>query len=101
MFLYLIYKIGPKKGRKNVRKIKVPTDTPTEFELGDTAADTQMRRKSRGGGGMPGRWKLHSHTQRREWPKQDQDLRGVAVKWTQADEGRAHFNHNLGARKDI
>ena len=32
-------KIGPKKATKNVRKIEVPTDTPTEFELGDTAAD--------------------------------------------------------------
>ena len=33
--------MGPKKGRR-VRKINVPTDTPTEFELGDTAADIQM-----------------------------------------------------------
>ena len=35
--------MGPEKGRKNVRKIEVPTDTPTEFELGDTAADIQRR----------------------------------------------------------
>ena len=34
--LLLQRKMGPKKGRR-VRKIDVPTDTPTEFELGDTA----------------------------------------------------------------
>ena len=37
----LIYKRGPEKARKNVRKIEVPTDTPTEFVLGDTAGDMQ------------------------------------------------------------
>ena len=37
--------MGPEKARKNVRKIDVPTDTPTGFELGDTAADYQRRRK--------------------------------------------------------
>ena len=35
--------MGPKKGRR-VRKIEVPTDTPTEFELGDTATDIQRIR---------------------------------------------------------
>ena len=30
-----------------MRKIKVPTDTPTEFELGDAAADIQRRREDR------------------------------------------------------
>ena len=35
--------MGPKNDRRRVRKIKVPTDTPTEFELGDTAADTHRR----------------------------------------------------------
>ena len=30
-----------------MRKIEVPTDTPTEFELGDTAADIQRRREKR------------------------------------------------------
>ena len=34
--------MGSKKG-KSVRKIEVPTDTPTHFELGDTAADIQRR----------------------------------------------------------
>ena len=33
--------MGLKKARKNVKKIEVPTDTPTEFELGYTAADIQ------------------------------------------------------------
>ena len=35
-----------KKGR-GVRKIEVPKDTPTVFELGDTAADIQRRREER------------------------------------------------------
>ena len=38
--------MGHKKGRKNVRKAEVPADTPAEFELGDTAADTQMKEES-------------------------------------------------------
>ena len=40
-------KMGPKKGRRAVRKIGVPTETPTEVELGDTAADIQRRRENR------------------------------------------------------
>ena len=32
---------------RQVMKIKVSTDTPTEFELGDTAADIQRRREER------------------------------------------------------
>ena len=39
--------MGPKKGRMNVRKIAVSTDTPTKFELGDTAADIQRSREER------------------------------------------------------
>ena len=34
-----------------MRKIDVPTGKPTEFELGDTAADIQRRREERGGEG--------------------------------------------------
>ena len=30
-----------------MRRIEVPTETPTEFELGDTAADIQRRREER------------------------------------------------------
>ena len=37
----------PEKGRKSVRKIQAHTDTPREFELGDTAADKQRRREER------------------------------------------------------
>ena len=42
----------PKKGRKNVRKMEVSTDTPTDFELGDTAVDIQrcMEEKEPRGG---------------------------------------------------
>ena len=39
--------MGPKKGRKNVSKIEVPRDKPTESELGDKAADIQRRREKR------------------------------------------------------
>ena len=38
--------MGPTKG-KRVKKTDVPTDTPTEFELGDTVADIQSRREER------------------------------------------------------
>ena len=37
--------MGPKKAGKNVRKIEIPTDTPTEFVMGDTAGDNQSRRE--------------------------------------------------------
>ena len=35
----------PKKARRAVVKIEIPTDTPTDFELGDTAADLQRERE--------------------------------------------------------
>ena len=44
--LLLQRKMGPKKGRR-ARKSKVPTDIPTEFELGDMATDIQRRREER------------------------------------------------------
>ena len=39
--------MAPKKVRKNVRKVEVPKDIPTEFELRYTAADMQKRRAKR------------------------------------------------------
>ena len=39
--------MGPKKGRRNVRK-EVPTDTPKEFEFGDTEADGGRENRGRG-----------------------------------------------------
>ena len=39
--------MGPKKGRQ-LRKIETPTDSVPEYELGDTAADIQWKRKERG-----------------------------------------------------
>ena len=44
--LLLQRKMGPKKGRR-VRAKEVPTDTPTEFKLGDTPVDIQMRTEER------------------------------------------------------
>ena len=38
---------GPKSPRTDVRKIEVHVNTPTEFELGDTAADIKRRREVR------------------------------------------------------
>ena len=46
--------MGPKKGRKNVMRI-VPTYTPTQPELGDTATDIQRRREVRKQGEEGGR----------------------------------------------
>ena len=43
--------MSPKKGRKNVKKIEVPTDTPTEFELGDTATEGDGEGENREAGG--------------------------------------------------
>ena len=61
-------------------RIEVPTDTPTEFKLGDTAADIQRRRedKERGGGGREttegGSQRRNSTvTDRRQWPKKEQE----------------------------
>ena len=82
-------KMGPKKGRR-VRKIGLPTDTPSKFELGDTAADKQggreggKRKGERGietgsqGGRKPGGGKLHIH-QRREWLKSVQGYISIAL----------------------
>ena len=33
--------MSTKKSRKNVRKKEIPTNTPTEFALGDIAVDTE------------------------------------------------------------
>ena len=82
--------MGPKKGKRSVRNIEVPTDTPTEFELGDTAAAIEEGRtenRERQGGGtktVEGEGGNHeggnSSQQKREWLKSDQELRGVTVK---------------------
>ena len=53
-------------------------------------------------GGFQDLLKLQSHQQRRQWPKKDQELRVVKVKWRKKVEGRrAHLLRvNLGARKE-
>ena len=107
--------MGPKKSRKNVRKIEVPTNTPTEFDLGDTTAGIQRRREKREqreGGGRKTTERGEEERGCKEggnstdgggsgW-KKDQELKGVKVKWTQRVEARpAHLNPNPGARKDL
>ena len=39
--------MGPKKSKKKMKKIEVPLDTPTEFELGDAAVYLHGRREDR------------------------------------------------------
>ena len=106
--------MGPKKARKKVGKIEVPTDTPTELKLGITAADIQRRRHER----EQRKWEEAEKQQREERKreearrvetpesteeavaKKDQELRRVKVKWTQRMEERpAHLNHNPGAQE--
>ena len=65
-------------------KIEIPTDTPTEFELGDTAADIQKGGEERERGEKEEAEKQHAEErerkearrsetpQRREWLKRDQ-----------------------------
>ena len=56
-------------------KIEVPTDTPTEFKLGDAAADIQRRREEREqrkveeGEKQQREGGNSSHRQRSQWPK--------------------------------
>ena len=49
--------MDPKKRRINLTKTEVPTDTPTDFELGDTAVD-------RGGGRRENREKRRQRNNR-------------------------------------
>ena len=75
-----------------MRRIEVPTDTPTEFYLGDTAADIQE-------GGEEGGRKHHREEIEREEARRA--LRGANVKWTQrVKERQAHFKLNPGATKE-
>ena len=54
-----------------MRKISVPRDTPSEFVWVILLLKPRGggRRENRGRVRKPGGRKLHSHTQRREWPK--------------------------------
>ena len=79
--------MSPKKARKNLRKIEVPTDTPPECELGDTTVDIQRRRqgrkqrergrrqrkKQRGGGRRILNWKLF-HEWKRLWLRNESEM---------------------------
>ena len=71
--------MGPKKSRKNVRRVEVPTDTYREH----TEEEGGVKRERKGGGreiteggegegGSQAEWKLHRKKLprwRREWPK--------------------------------
>ena len=62
--LILQRKMGPKKVRR-VREIEVPTDTPTEFKLGDMAVHIQHRVEER----EKKENEEEEQTQRRKWHK--------------------------------
>ena len=77
-----------------MRKIEVPTDTPTEFKLGDTAADIQKKRevkkqREREGGG---RTELTEGSEEREEAIREEPTRS-------AEEGVAE-NHARTDRSD-
>ena len=60
----------PKKQGKKVKKLKVPADSPTEFEFADTAADTQRRREKRE------QWeRREAETQQREEREREEAVR--------------------------
>ena len=86
-----------------MRKIKVPTDTPPEFELGNTVADIQRRRKRerQEKGRKRHRNKGRKPTQqRREWQKSMQGQTEVTQKWIQRLEERlAHVNRSQDTRR--
>ena len=74
--------MGPKKGRR-VRKIEVFTDIPTEFELGDEAADIQTSREDRQ---QREREEEARKQQMDEWEREEARMlettqKGVTQKW--------------------
>ena len=87
-------------------KIEVPTDTPTKFELGDTAVDIWRRREER----EQREEREREEARRAKTPqsteeavaKKKQELRGGKAKWTHKVEGRrGHLNRNPGTLRDI
>ena len=85
--------MGPQKARKYVKKVEVPTDTPTEFELGDTAADIQRRQerqqrereaekqqREENEREKPRRAETPQSTEEAVTEKRPQELRGVKLK---------------------
>ena len=100
--------MGPNRGRR-VRKIEVPTDSVTEFELGDSrypAEGGERRGKlERGrrpnnsirGRRRPGgrRQERRNHTlKRRELQKKGPGQRKVTLKQKLLEERRDHHTHN-------
>ena len=88
--------MGPKKGRR-VRKIRVPTETRTEFEFRDAAADIQRRREENE--------REEAMTVEMTLSAEEgvaKKLRWVTLKWTQRlGEERAHLYHNPDTRTGI
>ena len=91
-------KMGSKKGRR-IRKIKVPTDTPTEFELGDTTADIQRRRKER-----EARERKEEAQKQREEARKEETTHsaeeGVAEKRERTDKTDIEMNTEAGGEAD-
>ena len=58
--------MGPKKSRKNVRKMEIPTDTPTEFELGRKRTDRGEGETDTEGGGEASQTVIQCQSRRRK-----------------------------------
>ena len=98
--------MGPKKGRM-VRKIEVPTNTPTEFELEiqlliyrGGGMRGRSRKRHRNIQRKPGGRKKRHTQQRRESPKSVQGQTEATQKWTwKVQERHAHLNRTRGKRR--
>ena len=97
--------MGPKG--QQIKKMKIPTDTPAEFEFGDTVTDIQWRKEDRrtereGGWGEGGSQEGGNSTVTDAGgivAKKDQELRGVTVKWTHVRPAKP-LSANPGTRKN-
>ena len=76
----------------------MPTDTPTEFELGDMAADMQRRREEREAREREEKAQIQRQEARR--PTNEQGQTKVTQKWIQwVEEGRVHLNRIQDTRR--
>ena len=88
--------MGPQRGRR-MRKIEVPTDTPTDFLLGYMAADIHRRREEkeaieRAEEAQEQRG-IHAQ-QRREWPKSIQGQNKVTQNTDAGGEASTSQSHS-------
>ena len=91
--------MGPKKGRRAVKRIEVPTETPSEFELGDTLADIQRRKEEKEAQiQREGEARGKKHTQQRQFKKSVQGQTEVTQKQRLEQKGAHHSHHTHNTR---